>query len=35
MTELSTIYNNNNKNYPSDIVYESFNNFILPNSEIF
>jgi hypothetical protein len=28
MTELSIIYNNNSKNNPSDLVYESFNNFI-------
>jgi hypothetical protein len=28
MTELTTIYNNNTKNSPSDLVYESFNSFI-------
>jgi len=28
MTELTTIYNNNTKNSPSDLVYESFNKFI-------
>jgi hypothetical protein len=31
MSELSTIYNNNAKNMPSDAIYKSFNDFIFSN----